>query len=365
MPDNNLNEKTILVAPLDWGLGHATRCIPLISELGRLGCRVLIGAEGQQAALLHQEFPGITILPLPGYSVKYNHGNSGYVLKMAVQLPKISKAVRREKEWLEQIVTDYKIDVVISDNRFGMHHPGIPSVIMTHQLHLKAPFPEIFEKSLRNLNYYFLQKFNTCWVVDFEGNENLAGELSHPRILPSMEIQYLGALSRFDLHANVPLQYDLLVLISGPEPQRSIFEKMILDQIKPLNIKAIIVSGKPESPFDNMITENIRHVNHLDSSTLNEFFLQSKLILSRSGYTTVMDLIKLRKKAILVPTPGQTEQEYLGKYLMGKNLFLSVEQKYFHLKEALLEAKQFEFRLPVVAMDKYHEVLYNFIHRLQ
>ncbi|MGH2645458.1 MAG: glycosyltransferase, partial [Chitinophagaceae bacterium] len=135
MPDFELKKKTILVAPLDWGLGHATRCIPLIKELLNLNCNVLIGAEGQQAALLNQEFPDLPILPLPGYRVKYNHGNSGYVLKMVLQLPKISKAVRREKRWLKQMVTTYSIDAVIADNRFGLHHPHIPSIIMTHQLH--------------------------------------------------------------------------------------------------------------------------------------------------------------------------------------------------------------------------------------
>lgn len=364
MPNTDLKEKTILVAPLDWGLGHATRCIPLISELCHLGCHILIGAEGQQAALLHQEFPDVPVLPLPGYRIKYNHGNKGYALKIARQLPRISRAVRREKEWLKRIIADYKIDAVISDNRFGLHHPEIPSVIMTHQLHLKSPFSAVVEKNLQKLNYYFLQKFSTCWVVDFDGSENLAGDLSHPAVLPAMELQYLGALSRFEFHSGEPLKYDLLVLISGPEPQRSIFEKMIFDQIRQLAIKAIIVSGKPESPFDNQITENIRHVNHLDSSALNKALLQSKLIISRSGYTTVMDLIKLRKKAILVPTPGQTEQEYIGKYLMKKKYILNIKQKGFGLSEALQEADDFEFCFPEVSMEKYHEVLKGFIDQL-
>lgn len=364
MPNTDSKEKTILVAPLDWGLGHATRCIPIIRELGHLGCHILIGAEGQQAALLHQEFSDIPILPLPGYRVKYNYGNKGYVLKIARQLPRISRAVRREKEWLQKIAAEYKIDAVISDNRFGLHHPKIHSVIMTHQLHLKSPFSGLIEKDLQRLNYYFLQKFNACWVVDFAGNENLAGNLSHPTVLPVMELQYLGALSRFEFHSGESLKYDLLVLISGPEPQRSIFEKMILDQIRQLAIKAIIVSGRPETPFDNRIAENIRHVNHLESKDLNEVFLQSKLVLSRSGYTTVMDLIKLRKKAILVPTPGQTEQEYLGKYLMRKKYFLNIKQKGFRLSEALQQAEHFEFRFPEISMENYHEVLKEFIDRL-
>lgn len=364
MPSIDSKEKTILIAPLDWGLGHATRCIPLISELCHLGCHVLIGAEGQQAALLHQEFPDILILPLQGYRIKYNHGNKGYALKIARQLPRISRVIRREKEWLKQIVLDYQVDAVISDNRFGLHYPEIPSVIMTHQLHLKSPFSDLIEKNLQKLNYYFLQKFNACWVVDFDGSENLAGDLSHPEVLPAMELQYLGALSRFEFHSGEPLKYDLLVLISGPEPQRSIFEKMILDQIRQPAIKAIIVGGKPESPFDHQITENIRHVNHLDSKELNKVFLQSELIISRSGYTTVMDLIKLRKKAILVPTPGQTEQEYLGNYLMKKKYFLTIKQQGFRLSEALQEADHFKFCLPEVSMEEYHDVLKGFIDQL-
>lgn len=364
MPDSDTPPKSILVAPLDWGLGHAARCIPLIRELLLSGCHVLIGAEGAQAVLLHREFPHIPILPLPGYRVKYNYGNSGYALKMAVQLPKICRAIKREKRWLTKAVADHSIDAVISDNRFGLHHPDIPSVIMTHQLHLKAPFSRITEKRLETLNYYFLQKFNACWVVDFEGNENLAGDLSHPGVLPAMEMKYLGALSRFEYHPSEPLKYDLLVLISGPEPQRSIFEKMILDQIKPFTEKqVVIVSGKPAFSFDKMLTKNIRHVNHLDSKTLNEISLQSKIIVCRSGYTTIMDLIKLRKKAILIPTPGQTEQEYLGKYLMEKSYFLSISQKSFRLDEALQKAASFPFRVSSAPMEQYVAVIDDFIKK--
>lgn len=363
MPDF-IKAKKILVAPLDWGLGHATRCIPLIQELRQSGCEVLMGAEGEQAALLRQEFPDLTVLPLSGYRIKYNHGNSGYALKMASQLPRISHAVRHERDWLKDIVHSYQIDAVISDNRFGLHHPDIPCVIMTHQLHLKAPFSKWVENLLQKLNYRYLQKFNACWVVDFEGMQNLAGQLSHPASLPDMAVRYIGALSRFEYHTEKLGKYDVLVLISGPEPQRSLFENIILNQVRSQPLSTLIVSGKPGEPFDRQLTENVRHISHLNSKALNEAILRSNLVISRSGYTTIMDLIKLRKKAVLVPTPGQTEQEYLGKYLMEKKYFLKIKQKDFCLSKALQQVGNFEFTFPDISMNEYQKVIRDFIAQI-
>lgn len=351
---------TILIAPLDWGLGHATRCIPLIDELQHLGCQVLIGAEGQQASLLRKEFPKLLILPLPGYKIKYSSG-AGFGLKMLRQLPKTRKAIRNEKRWLGEILSKHQIDAIISDNRFGLYHPKIPSIIMTHQLQIQSPFSKGLEKWIRKINYTFLRKFTECWVVDAPGPENLAGILSHPAKMPDMPVKYLGNLSRFYKKDALSLKYDLLVLISGPEPQRSIFEKMILEQIKPLSLKAIIVSGQPEQPQEQRITDTIRKVNHLDSHQLNEALLQSKIVVSRSGYTTIMDLVKLHKKAILVPTPGQTEQEYLGQELMKKGYFLSIRQSEFRLSEALEKAEHFAFNTPpTLSMEQYKTVLRDF-----
>lgn len=358
--------KRILVAPLDWGLGHATRCIPIIQELIYLKGEIFIGAEGKQAALLQEEFPQLTILPLPGYGIQYSPNASAFGIKMLRQLPQIRKAVRREHDWLKEIVRKNNIDAVISDNRLGLHHNDIPCVIMTHQLRIKSPFGKITERWLQQVNYHYIQKFNTCWVVDFEGSENLAGELSHPERIPEkIPIKYIGGLSRFNFQAVNEEKYDLLALISGPEPQRTLFEQMILEQIKATDWNTLVVSGRPGLPSDKRVTKNIRVINHLNSQALNEAILQSKLVICRSGYTSVMDLIKLRKNAILIPTPGQTEQEYLGNYLMQNGYFITVSQERFNLKEAIAVTDQFSFESPAaMQMDSYKTILKDFVNTI-
>lgn len=355
--DSSFNSpKRLLVAPLDWGLGHATRCIPLIRALLHLGCEVMIAAEGRQAALLSQEFPEIPVLTLRGYRVEYAEGTGGFGIKMIRQLPKIRKAIHQEHAWLKEAVARHQIDAVISDNRFGLHHPGIPCAIMTHQLRIKSPFGKITEKWLQQVNYHYIEKFDTCWIVDFEGPENLAGELSHPVKMPSIPVRYLGALSRFE-YSRQAMRYDLLVLISGPEPQRTLFEKLILEQLKDTSFSALIVSGKPGEHFEKAITPNISMVNHLDSTALNEVLLQSQLVVCRSGYSSVMDLVKMHKKALLIPTPGQTEQEYLAKYLKQKGYFPTLTQEKFDLQTALEISAHFPYRFPDITMETYRSVL--------
>lgn len=349
--------KTLLVAPLDWGLGHATRCIPIIRSLSATGNRVLIGAEGKQAALLREEFPALTILPLPGYGIRYTAGARGFGLKMAAQLPKIRRAIRREHHWLRALAETCKLDAVISDNRFGLHLPGIPSVIMTHQLLVKSPFGGVTEKWLQKINYHYLEQFDRCWVVDFEGENNLAGALSHPEKLPGMPVSYLGALSRFTPKKEEDIRRDLLAVISGPEPQRSFLEELLLKQICASGYTALIVTGKPGEQEKRSVTPAVDVVNHLNSGALNEAILQSQTVICRSGYTSIMDLIKLRKKAILIPTPGQPEQEYLGSYLMKKGYLFAVSQHQFKLDQVLRQAASFPYRFPNTNMEVYRETL--------
>ncbi|WP_295126362.1 glycosyltransferase [uncultured Chitinophaga sp.] len=353
--------KKILVVPLDWGLGHATRDIPLIAELLNAGCEVLIAAEGKHAALLAQEFPQLTILPLAGYNIRYAKKGVFFGLKIVQQIPKIYRAVANEKAWLHKTVKEHGIDAVISDNRFGLSHPDIPCVFISHQLLIKTPFGGITEKILKRINYFYIKKYSACWVPDFSGEPNLSGELAHPSELPA-NVTYLGCLSRFEKKQGVAQKYDLLVLISGPEPQRTQLEELIISQIKPLPVKALIVSGKPDQAFKKEIASGITHVSHLNAKELNDAMLASGLVLSRSGYTTLMDLAKLDKKAILVPTPGQTEQEYLGKWLMEKGYFYNVPQHEFDLTQALKASKNFPFRSfsQEQDMSAYKEVVRKF-----
>lgn len=358
-------DRKILVVPLDWGLGHATRDIPLIHEMLNAGCQVFIAAEGKHAALLQQEFPQLTVLPLPGYRIQYAQKGKFFGLKIIQQIPKIYRAIQYEQRWLKKIVAEYQINAVISDNRFGLYHKKIPTVFITHQLLIKTPFGGWIERTLQKINYRFINKYSACWIPDFAGDNHLSGELAHPAQLPP-HTTYIGCLSRFEPRNNVEKKYDLLVLISGPEPQRSNLEKMILDQIKSLQITALIVSGKPGTPQHEQIAPGVKQVNHLNASELNEAMLASDMVLSRSGYTTLMDLAKLNKKAILIPTPGQSEQVYLGEYLMEKGYFYSLPQEQFNLKTALEAASRFPFRSFHHDQDmfQYKKVVQEFVQSL-
>jgi UDP:flavonoid glycosyltransferase YjiC (YdhE family) len=358
-------DRKILVIPLDWGLGHATRDIPLIHEMLNAGCQVFIAAEGKHAALLQQEFPQLTIFPLPGYRIQYAQKGQFFGLKIIQQIPKIIRAVKYEQRWLKKIVAEYQINAVISDNRFGLYHKKIPTVFITHQLLIKTPFGGWIERTLQKINYRFINKYGACWIPDFASDNNLSGELAHPAKLPP-HTTYIGCLSRFEPKSQVEKKYDLLVLISGPEPQRSNLEKLILDQIKSLQITALIVSGKPGTPQNEQVAPGVTQINHLNASELNDAMLASDMVLSRSGYTTLMDLAKLNKKAILIPTPGQSEQVYLGEYLMEKGYFYSLPQEQFNLKTALEGASRFPFRSfhHDQDMNQYKQVVQQFIQSL-
>lgn len=354
--------KKILVVPLDWGLGHATRDIPLIYEILNAGCEVVIAAEGKHAALLQQEFPQLTILPLPGYRIQYAQKGWFFGWKIMQQIPQILKSIRYEQQWLQEVVKTHGIQGVISDNRFGLYHPDIPCVFISHQLLIKTPFGGVTERILQKLNYKYIRRYSACWIPDFAGDNNLSGILGHPKELPP-HTSYIGCLSRFQPREGVKQLYDLLVLISGPEPQRSNLEKLILEQIKQLPIRALIVSGKPGTPHQEQITPNVLQVNHMNAQELNEAMLASGMVLSRSGYTTLMDLAKLNKKAILVPTPGQSEQVYLGEYLMEKGYFYSIPQDKFNLGKALEAAASFPFRSfqHEQDMEQYKEAVRKFL----
>jgi len=334
-----LNNNRILIAPLDWGLGHATRCVPIIKHLLSQNCNVFVGAEGSTATLLKSEFPNITILPLKGYRVEYSKNRFFFLLKIITQLPRISKVIRYEKRWVEEAMKTHKINGVISDNRLGFYSNKIPSVYITHQLLIKTGL-NIFDTIAQKIHYHYINKFSACWVPDFESDLTLAGDLSHPKKLPNVPVQYLGALSRFN-KLELALEYKLCIIISGPEPQRSVFEKIILSQMHLCKEKIVMVRGLPnEEKGLNHSFENLIIYNHLDAEKLNNIIAQSEMVLSRSGYSTIMDLIKLNKNAILVPTPAQPEQEYLAIHLNKNGLFKFVQQSDLKLSEFLKRSKE-------------------------
>jgi len=331
----------ILVAPLDWGLGHASRCVPIIKELLRRGCEVCIAANGAGSALLKKEFPGVKYFELKGYGIFYHTVKYMLRWKMVQQIPRISFAIKRESTWLEELLKKERFDVVISDNRYGLYHKDVYSVFITHQLHIKSGMGKWVDGLIQRINYRYIARFNECWVPDYGGTKNLSGSLSHSSYIPT-NTHYIGPLSRFTKMDAAP-KYELLIMLSGPEPSRTAWEEDLFKQLTACKGSAMLVRGLPgvcecEAPPGSA---SLAIINHLSASDLNLAIAQSEWVICRSGYSSVMDLIKMGKKAILIPTPGQPEQEYLAEYLKAEGLFYSVPQSRFSLQQSIAEAKLF------------------------
>ncbi|HMR91038.1 MAG TPA: glycosyltransferase [Chitinophagaceae bacterium] len=335
----------VLVAPLDWGLGHTTRCIPVIRELLNQNTDVWLAGDTVQQQVLSAEFPQLPFLHLPGYQVRYGRSRLGLLASLLRQWPRLKKMIRQEHEWLHKKTDECHFDAVISDNRFGLWHRKITSIFLTHQLTIINP---LFGKSshfLQKINYRLLKNFDTCWIPDWPGEANLAGILSHPSLLPPVKLQYTGPLSRLQQPGATAMSADhLFISLSGPEPQRSLLEEKILQEVTNYAGTIVMVRGLPLSK--NMIPSTGRFVfyNHLPAAAYQEEMSKAAWVICRSGYSTVMDLAALNKRAVLIPTPGQPEQEYLGKYLVEKGYALCMTQKRFNLLTAMETAKQFSYQ---------------------
>jgi uncharacterized protein (TIGR00661 family) len=337
----SLAGKKLLLAPLDWGLGHATRCVPVIRDLLSIGSEVWLAGEGAQEKLLRKEFSALPFLPLQGYRVKY--GKVGLTGKLLLQLPSILRSIKSENKWLKEQVRKYQFDAVISDNRYGLHHENILSVFITHQLCIRSPLGKWSERFLQQWNYKFINRFSECWVPDEEGPNNLAGKLSHPVKFPATPVKYIGTLSRFRKNDIKEIKDHLLIMLSGPEPQRTILENTVIDEVINYNGTATIVRGLPAERNIIPSTNAIHFHNHLSSEQLNDEAMKAELIIGRCGYSTVMDVAALQKKSILIPTPGQTEQEYLASHLMKKRFAFCITQKEFSLLKNIEQAGRHEY----------------------
>lgn len=360
---------SVLVAPLDWGLGHATRCIPIVYELIHQGVRVVIAVNQDQIILLKSEFPDLEFIETEGYNIRY-YGGSLLKWSLLFRLPSLLKRIKKENVWLEDILRHRQIDAVISDNRYGLYHKGCHSVFITHQLQIQSGLgfsvlSRYIDRRILNWNYSFIQKFSSCWIPDLEGGLSIAGALSHPAKLPSIPVKYIGILSRFYTSQKNIQKNSLLIILSGPEPQRTEFENMLLDQLAKSTINTVVMRGLPGSDFPiPPAREGIQIWNHLPSKDLSELMNNSQYIVARSGYSTIMDLLTLKKNAILVPTPGQTEQEYLGYYLHEKKWMYSVAQENFNLQSAIEAFEKEALVLPEIPCTKLHDVIEEFLREL-
>ncbi len=328
---NPTDAKKVLIAPLDWGLGHATRCIPVIKELLSRGCEVQIASSGDAVELLKKEFPELKTYQLHPYQPEYSD-KIPFALKIILQLPKFLNTIRKEHRQVEEIVSKERIDLIISDNRYGCWSKNVKSVFISHQLTILLDFPwKMFLGIVNYFNQSQIAKFDACWVPDFENG--ITGKLSFSkRIKP----RFVGMLSRFK-PMELPVRFDALAIVSGPEPQRSFFEAKLKAQLIKSGLKYFIVKGN--------LAEQLKHyeneVAYSTSKELNELICSSDLIICRSGYSSIMDLSRLGKKVIFVPTPGQTEQEYLAEELERKGIAFYQTQDQFDLTEAMERSKYY------------------------
>lgn len=338
----------ILVAPLDWGLGHATRCVPLIHQLLDRNHNVILAADGRAWDFLKQEFPYLKLIRLPGYKINYPSKGS-FFLKILTLVPAFYRQINKGHKSLKRIIKEYNINAVISDNRYGLWCEKIPSVFIGHQMMIKLPgFMKWSEWLIHKINLSFIKRFDECWIPDYQGKFILSGDLAHKYELPS-KFHFLGPLSRFHLQTEQEWKYvdpelrnNLLIILSGPEPQRSILEKKLYTQLEKTGRYATVVRGVTEKSGEFYLNERIRVLHHVNTKELKELILYAGLVVCRPGYSSIMDLAAAGKKAIFIPTPGQTEQLYLARYFFQNKIFYYSRQRSFDLETAVERSAEFE-----------------------
>ena len=321
-------KKNILVTPLNWGLGHATRCIPIINALENNGYNPIIASDGVALQMLQKEFPHLKSLELPSYQIEYAKNGAFFKWKMLLNAPKMLEAIYEEKKIIKIWVKELKLDGIISDNRLGVRSKKIPSVFITHQLNVLTGNTTWISSKMHQ---QIIKKFSQCWVPDMETKPNLTGKLGHLEN-PDKNIKYIGPLSR--LHKrNVEKKFDLMVILSGPEPQRGMLEEKLKQEMSFYDGNVIFIKGKIENEQKTEEIGNVKYYNFMTTDELETAFNESEMVLCRSGYTTIMDLAQLGKKAFFIPTPGQYEQEYLAKKLQKEGLVPFSKQNDFKIEK--------------------------------
>lgn len=311
----------ILIAPLNWGLGHASRCVPLVRRFTAEGHEVILGGDGDSLTLLRRHFPRLRYVYLAPLDLRYGKGKR-QVWAMVKALPRLLAWAVKDHAMLAAVMREEKIDRVVSDNRFGLFNPSAECIYITHQLHIFLPHGwRWLESAAERIHAAIYKHYNAVWVPDYEAKEkSLAGELSHPESIPENQrnkITYIGPLSRFEPNEdvrNANEMYSIAAVLSGLEPQRTMLEKEILSLYRNTEEQVLVVQGLPGRPNTRFKRGNITIVPYLNDDAMVAALQNAKRIITRSGYSSIMDLAALgvMEKAELIPTPGQPEQEYLA-----------------------------------------------------
>ena len=327
-----IKKPKIIIAPLNWGIGHATRCVPIINELLKKGFEPIITSDGNALTYLKKEFPLLKTYELPSYNIKYSRKSYLLKLKLLFQIPKIKKAIADEHKVIQQLIKKENIKGIISDNRFGVYSKEIPSVYITHQINVLSGITTFFTSKTHQK---MMNDFTEIWIPDFKNNPRLAGKLSDNSKI-KIPTKYIGILSRFSSNISPKKEEnDVLILLSGIEPLRTILEHKLIREFNNYPKKVLFIRGVLDKETKIKDTENIKFINFQSQKELYQSIMNSKIIIARSGYSTIMDLATLNKKTFFIPTPKQTEQEYLAKHL--EQLQISPFSKQSNFKISMLD----------------------------
>ena len=326
-----LKNKRILFAIMGWGLGHATRCIPLIQALLKDN-QVVLASNGISSKLLRQEFPKLTCIDYPDYAVKYPRYKILLIPWILIQLPGIIMKLIQEYQLTQRVVEKENIDIIVSDSRYGIYQKEVPTFFMMHQLRFQLSGIFKYLEFLGEwFNLFMFKRYEQIIIPDVRSSPNLTGKLTHyGNISHHSKLHYLGVFCSVS-KLNIDEDIDYLFSVSGPEIQRTLFEDIILEQIQNIPGKKVVVLGKPDDNKSYNNFENTEIYNHVNREKLNEFLNRAKFVICRSGYTSVMELVALRKPALMIPTPGQTEQEYLARHYQMTGLFFTAKQEGLNL----------------------------------
>ncbi len=355
----------ILYGLCTWGLGHMTRSLPIMRRLVEDGHELIIYTSHRPLIALKKEFGNrckyVESMMYPSPYTK----NGTFGLRVSLMMPSIINAIIKEHKDVLRISQDLDVDVFISDSKYGVYDRDKPSFLIFHQLRYIPPnFLKIIRNKTERFNYFFRNSFKKFIVPDFPENDGITGDLAHNLMYISPnQIEYIGILSDYE-KMNVEQDIDYLISLSGREPNRTMLEDKIISQLGSIKGKTVLVRGTPET-VKKLDIPGVEVYDYAGKGLRDQLMNRSKFVIARSGYSTIMDMAELNKKGLLIPTPGQTEQEYLGEYLSKKNYFYSVSEEQISLERDIQMAKSYKGYTPPwstkESVDRFMKILKEYV----
>ena len=330
----------IIYGVCSWGLGHATRSLPVIRKLISEKNNLTIISNGRSLEVLKKELgEDITYVDIPDYPMLLSENTRQFLAKSMVYWPVFIKRIEDGLAALQKILNKKHYDCIISDARYDMYSKQIPSFFISHQMRIMNPLQiKMFEGAMERFNMFFFKRYIGVIVPDYKDN-NLSGDLSHNlKRIDENRIHYVGVLSDFT-KKSVKKDIDYLISISGPEPQRSMLEEKLASQIHELQGNVVMTLGKAEE-YSIKKKDQLTTYTFVTKELREELLNKAKMVISRSGYSTLMDVAVVGTKALFIPTPGQIEQEYLSQYHNQLGTFYSVPQDEVDLKRDVIIAQE-------------------------